>query len=305
MECTTVPKTWQRSFSMPGGFLVVRWLLGILLLAAAALKVAGLGVAAVGPIGIFSAPAFQVGVIGFEVFLALWLLSGRNPIGSWLLSLTAFTAFAGVNAYLGWIGQASCGCFGRLAVNPWYVFALDVGILVALVAARPDLGPLWANPRAAVSRVLAPAALGLAGVAAVLGVLAGVAYLGFGSPDAALAYLRGERISVRPWLVDVGAGAPGETRETTVELVNRTDQAVLLVGGTADCSCTALGDLPVTIPAKESRMITVQLRLPGTPGIFKRDVHLLADDQGMRVVPFRLAGRIKAPEQPSGTVRPE
>jgi hypothetical protein len=300
-----MPVTRKRAFRLPGGFVVVRWLLGMLLLAAAALKVAGLGVAAVGPIGIFSSPAFQVGVVGFEVFLALWLLSGRNLIGSWLMALGAFVAFAGVNLYLAWIGQASCGCFGRLSVNPWYVLGLDVGILVALVAARPDLGPLWANPRAAVSRVLAHAVLGLIGVAAVLAALAGVAYLGFGSPDAALAYLRGERISVRPWLVDIGAGAPGETRETVAELVNRTDEPVRLVGGTADCSCTVLGDLPVTIPAKESRTITVQLKLPRTPGIFKRDVLLLAEDNGLRAVPFRLAGRIKRPEQPPETVRPE
>lgn len=283
---------------------VVARALGLLLLAAAALKVAGSRVAAIGPIGIFSSPTFQVGVVGFEFFLALWLLSGKHPVGSWLAALGVFLVFAGVNAYLGWIGQASCGCFGRLStyVSPWHVLILDVGILVALVGARPDLSPFSADPRAAVGQILGPAALGLAGVAAVLGILAGVAYLGFGSPDAALAHLRGERLSVRPWLIDVGAGAPGETRETTLELINRTGEPMRLVGGSDDCSCTVLGNLPLTIPAKESRAITVKVKLPRAPGLFARDVRLLAGETELWDLSFRLTGRIKPPKPPPESV---
>ena len=65
--------------------------------------------------------------------------------------------------------------------------------------------------------------------------------------------MRTERLSVHPPLIDMGHGAPGETREATVELTNRTDQPIRLIGGTADCSCTVIGDLPVTIPPGEAR----------------------------------------------------
>ena len=78
-------------------------------------------------------------------------------------------------------------------------------------------------------------------------------WVGFGSVPAAIAYFRGDRVSVRPRLVEIGDGAPGEIRLGTVEVTNWTDETVRIFGGTSDCSCTVLGDLPVTIPAKQTR----------------------------------------------------
>ena len=57
-------------------YAVIARVLGVLLLAAAALKVQGLGFDPVRRLGIFAAPEFQVAVVEFEVFLGLWLLSG-------------------------------------------------------------------------------------------------------------------------------------------------------------------------------------------------------------------------------------
>jgi hypothetical protein len=88
---------------------------GILLLAAAALKLQGFRVDAVPSLGILSNPEIKVGLIEFEIFLGLWLLSGKARIGSWLTTIVAFGIFAVASAYQGWIGQASCGCFGRLS----------------------------------------------------------------------------------------------------------------------------------------------------------------------------------------------
>lgn len=97
---------------------VVSRLLAVLLLAAAVLKLSGLAVDPVGRMGLFTAPAFQIGVIEFEFFLAAWLLWGKRPLGSWATALAVFTIFAAVSAYQGWIGRASCGCFGQLSVSP-------------------------------------------------------------------------------------------------------------------------------------------------------------------------------------------
>jgi hypothetical protein len=93
-------------------------------------------------------------------------------------------------------------------------------------------------------------------------------------------------------MVDMGEGLPEEVRQRKVELMNRTDQAVRVIGGTADCSCTVLADLPVTIPPGESRSITVSFRLPKASGIFNRKAALRLDDMGLRTVSFRLTGRI-------------
>jgi hypothetical protein len=206
-------------------------LLALLLLAAAGLKFAGLAVDPVGRMGLFSAPAFQVGVVEFEVFLAFWLLWGKRPAGSWAVALVVFLTFAGVSAWQGWTGRASCGCFGRLSVSPWYAFSIDVAVVFALLLGRPEgVGMnLWA-----ILMDVLPGVYGLFGAMVVLGGLAGLAALCFGSPDAALARLRGERVSLYPRLIDVGTGPPGETREEAVEVVNRTEQPIRLIGGAVE-----------------------------------------------------------------------
>jgi hypothetical protein len=212
---------------------VVSRFLAVLLLTAAVLKLNGLAVDPVGRMGLFTVPAFQIAVIEFEFFLAVWLLWGKQPIGSWATAIGVFTVFAWVSAYQGWIGRASCGCFGQLSVSPWYAFGIDLAVLLALILGRPDLEAVRRQPWQLLLSIL-PALYGLGGAAVILASLAGLAKGFYGSPDAALAYLRGERISLYPRLVDVGTGAPAEEREAAVEVVNRTDHPIRLIGGTKD-----------------------------------------------------------------------
>jgi hypothetical protein len=273
-------------------FVVFRWL-GLLLLVAAGLKLHGLAVEPVAHVGPFSAPEFQVALIAVEVLLGLWLLWGRHPIGAWLTTLAAFTVFAGASFYLAWIGQSSCGCFGRLSVSPWYSFAIDLAALAALLVGRPDLQPLHQQPRQTLSGAVLLIGKGLAGPTAVLGLLAGLALYHFGSLSSALAYLRGEQLWIEPRLVDMGEGYPGETQAAAVEVVNQTDHPIRLIGGTADCSCTTTEDLPLTIPAGDSRPITVKIHLPRAPGMYTRTARLLTDDEQTRIIGFRLTGRIR------------
>jgi hypothetical protein len=135
---------------------VVCRVLGVLLLAAAGLKAQGLGVDAVGRLGILSAAEFQLAVIEYEVFLGVWLLSGRRPLGAWLLALVTFSGFAVVSFYQGWIGQTSCGCMGQLVtLSPWYALGIDLVAITALLLARPDLKLLWGKPRSVATGSLA------------------------------------------------------------------------------------------------------------------------------------------------------
>lgn len=136
-------------------------------------------------------------------------------------------------------------------------------------------------------------------IACLLTALGVAAKVGFGSPEAALAYLRGEPISVQPNLVDVGAGALGDARETTVQLVNRTDRPVRLIGGTSDASCSVTADLPLTIPANDSRSISLKIGFGPGVGTFTREARLIADyGDGLGVVTLRVTGRIKPPMFP-------
>ena len=272
-----------------------RWILripGTLLLLAAALKTQGLALEPVGRVGLFTLPEVELAVIGFEAFLGFWLWSGKNPAGAWIISVLTFSAFAGVSFYLGWVGQSSCGCFGALAMSPWYAFALDLLILVMLAVGFPDLRPLWASPTRSLVNAMRPVAWGVVGIAINLGLLLILAHTIFGSVPSALAYLRGERISVHPRMVEIEEGVPGETRKVKVEVANWTDEPIRLIGGTTDCACTVLGDLPVTIPARETRTVTVDIFLSARPGIYTRKATFLVDDHGFRHISFSMTGRI-------------
>lgn len=206
--------------------------LALLLLAAAALKFHGLAVEPVGRLGWFSLPAIQFLTIELEIGLALWLLSNRNPVGAWAAAVVVFLCFAGFSAWQGWVGRSPCGCFDKLSASPWVAFGIDLVVLTLLLLGRPQREK--GASRTTILKQLLPAASVLGGAAALLAVLAGLSTLAYGSPDAALAHLRGERISLYPRLVDLGTGAPGERREQVVEVVNRTDQTVRLIGAAPD-----------------------------------------------------------------------
>jgi Protein of unknown function (DUF1573) len=163
-------------------------------------------------------------------------------------------------------------------------------ILSALLIGRPNLQPLWHEPRSFVKASL-PFLWLLGGVGAISALLLGLASYSFGSLPAAIAYFRGDRISVQPDVADLGRGYAGELRQTKIEVSNWTDKTVRVIGANQDCSCTVV-DLPVTIPAGETRPVGVNVRFKGKPGIFTRKGILILDDQGFKRAAFRMTGRI-------------
>lgn len=60
------------------------------------------------------------------------------PQLTWLASVVLFIVFASVSFYKVAIGADSCGCFGAVAVNPWYTFAFDVSVVITLLGCRPS-----------------------------------------------------------------------------------------------------------------------------------------------------------------------
>jgi hypothetical protein len=191
------------------------------------------------------------------------------------------------------IGETSCGCAGRrLTVSPWVAFAVDVLVVGLLLVGRPDLTPLRENTCRTLAKQSVPLACALAGLA-ILGVgLVTTARMTVGSVPAALAHLRGDRVSVVPNVAEVEQGTAGERRQVKVEVVNWTDGPIRVIGGTSDCSCTVLGDLPVEIPPRESRSALVDISLKGGPGIFTRKADFLIDDHGLKRISFSVTGRI-------------
>lgn len=119
------------------GYDVVRWLLAALLSVAAGLKGHQLVSQPLPPRGLLHSRWLLIGIVVGELGFALWLLMGTRPRLSWLAAVLAFGAFAWVSVYKGLTGESTCGCFGRVPVNPWYTVALDMGVVAALVAFPP------------------------------------------------------------------------------------------------------------------------------------------------------------------------
>ena len=267
---------------------LVRTVLGVLLVAAAGLKLYGFQTSAVARVGWLSDPRVEAAAAIWELALGAWLLSGRGPVGAWAAAVATFLAFAAVSGSAGAGGVADCGCFGAIKTSPWVAFGIDIAALALLAVGRPR----WES-----ADLRAPARTGLrwaGGVAAVLAILAGVGTVVAGSPAAALARLRGDTVAVADGYLDFGAGPVGERLKATATVRNWTDQPVRLVGGTSDCSCTTTDDLPITIPPGGEAAVPVELKVPASNrGQLTRTVKLWTDCPQRPVVRFRVGCRVE------------
>ena len=151
------------------GFDVVRIALAAILLTAAALKGHQLATEPVAGKDIFSYRWPLMAQVEFEIVLGAWLLSGLFRRLAWAATLACFVFFCGVTLYKALSGAASCGCFGRVQVSPWYTLILDVWGVAALLVFPPKAAP--AAPRRNSRRRLLAAGL----PTLLVGVPAGVA----------------------------------------------------------------------------------------------------------------------------------
>lgn len=272
---------------------VLRVVLGLLLLTAAALKSHGLALDPLAEDSFLSSPRLQIATIQVEVLLGLWLLSGWMRRVAWVVAIGFFGVMALVSFSLVTEGQESCGCFGRLTVNPWVTLALDVTCVAALAVWRPVRTP-ETRPAAWLRGVL-QTGFGAVAIMALIGV---VFLLASDDPSRTLARLRGEFISAEPGVSQVGDGVAGEKRTFAVRLTNYGDRPVRLVGGTASCGCVATGSLPTTVPPGEFRMIKVEATFQGRAGRFQHNFILYTDDEKQPMVTARFVGRVIGSSSP-------
>ena len=87
--------------------------------------------------GLLDSRWLLIGVVEFELFFGLWLLAAILPRLTWAAALGLFGLFVCVSLYKALSGYASCGCFGRVEVNPWYTSGLDIAFVLSLSIWRP------------------------------------------------------------------------------------------------------------------------------------------------------------------------
>ncbi len=236
--------------------------LGVCLLTAAGLKGHALSRGGAPGVEWWTDPRLQLFVVGWEIVLGLWLITDYRLTVRWLVATLTFAGFAALSGLLVLRGVPSCGCFGATKTSPWWSFAVDIGALLLLLLWRPDWTGFGRRVRAELAGSLP--------VAAAAGVVAMVALVAFGhlseASDGFVARVRGDTLTVRQEVVDVGAGSPGEVREGFAELTNWSDRPVQIYGGTTGCGFNLLSDCPRTISARDSARFRVQYQLPDEPG---------------------------------------
>jgi hypothetical protein len=144
------------------GLKFVLRVLGLLLLTAAVMKGHELLTTPMANTDIWSNRYFLIFQVEFELALGIWLLSGLFRRAAWLVVLGCFTLFCCVTLYKGLTGAASCGCFGRIHVNPWItLFAIDLPAVLALLLFRPKLETQkvldimhWLQPRPCLTSII-------------------------------------------------------------------------------------------------------------------------------------------------------
>ena len=269
---------------------VIRYVAGLVLLATALLKILGTSVSGVPAIGWLSSPRVQLTVIQGELFVAVWLLSGYVQRSAWLAAFATFLTFAAASGYLGWIGQVDCGCLGPIRASPWYMFGFDIAAVAVLWTARPKLRPDWGAAQLTWKRWAAPAIL----AGSVGAFVFGGAYLAFGSIEGAAGWLRGDALSFSTRHVDFGQVLPGEARRASIDVRNRSDRPIRLLGGTQTGVLSVTSGLPLTLQPGETFAVAVNFSVPRwNPGLVTHSVELLTDDTAQRRVRLQVTCRVK------------
>jgi hypothetical protein len=242
----------------------------------------------------FGFPRLEIAAAGVNGALGLWLLSGFSRPHAWVAACGYFGLLSGITFVMGLLGRPSCGCFGRVDVSPWWVFALDVLVVAALVVVRPP-----EVTRAHILGWLRGALRVGAGAAGFFALISGLSLaIGFDDPAATLARLRGESITVEPAVGDAGDNAAGEQRQLTIQVRNVVDRPVQIVGGARTCSCAPVGEFPLTVPPRQARSVDVRVKFVGQPGPFRTNLVLYTDDETQPTVVTQFAGRVIEPSSP-------
>ena len=114
---------------------IVATILGIVLLAAAAMKARQGPLVEIGGIvgGRWLSPLTRT-TIAFELALALWLISGVGSRSARIVALACFGLFAGLSASRAAVGETHCGCFGDAPVSPLFAAGIDIAAVAALLS---------------------------------------------------------------------------------------------------------------------------------------------------------------------------
>ncbi len=125
---------------------------GLVLIVASVLKIHQLLTEPIISKGFWESWEFFLIQIPLELGLGIWLVCGLFRKAAWMVAVLAFGLFIAVTLQKGFVGAESCGCFGRVKVNPWITLSMiDIPLFLGLVIFRPKgmklLPPPWPSAK--------------------------------------------------------------------------------------------------------------------------------------------------------------
>jgi hypothetical protein len=153
-------------------------------------------------------------------------------------------------------------------------------------------------------RICRKTALPLTLVASALLIVAVGSLVLFGTPRRALAFWRGDVVTVRRIDGQLMGISPGEAVRVVCELENLSDQRVTILGAKSMCGCgDAVRKLPLTLASGEVGEFEVEFVPPATDqGCEFQMVYVLYLDVKSRPAHVRIVGKMAENEDPGDSV---
>jgi hypothetical protein len=255
----------------------------LVLLTAAGLKLYGLTEISPAASPLLNDARVRLAVIVWELVLGVWLIGNSQSAIAWLAALATFAGFTLVSFSLALQGVSSCGCLGVVKANPWWMSALDVVVVAALLRCRPRRTDFHAFLRLRHGRAVVLPATCAGSFVVLLGVWVASRY---GTVEAAVAHLRGERVFAREPKLVFGRAPAGTAQERVVEIVNYSAAPVRVLGGTHGCGYDILLDCPGEVPAGGVRRFRVRVSVPQRAGPYRYGAAFWVKDGGEDVLPI-------------------
>ncbi len=131
---------------------IVMVVAGLVLIVATVLKIHHLLTEPIISKGFWESWEFFLIQIPLELGLGIWLVCGLFRKPAWVVAVLSFGLFIVVTLQKGLMGVESCGCFGRVHVNPWVTLSvIDVPLFLGLLIFRPKgyklLPPPWPSAK--------------------------------------------------------------------------------------------------------------------------------------------------------------
>jgi len=174
-----------------------------------------------------------------------------------------FASVSCVSAWEAYHDRQTCSCFGTLEISPRYTFALDLIILTITTIVYKNLSLLPTQRRTISRSVLFRVGIYVAGM---ISVVVAIGVSGLVSYSELVNAMNGEVLEVRPHVSRLGESYSGDVVVANLEIVNKSDSPITLLGGSASCGCLLTRDLPAVVGPRASVTIQIFSRASTTPG---------------------------------------